>query len=403
MRKHPASIDPTKTCCEPEITDRGCENGSKIPLRMHPDVPEAACCGGPIAPTSLPHEQPGYEICHFVEDFMQTPAASVPRISTRLARIDRWGTFKVRSGIGRNNYSVAPGLYCIGHPGPEDPVLVTANYKLSFDTLRQDVCGLNAWLLVLDTRGVNVWCSAGKGTFSTAELVHRIKSVGLEKYVNHRRVILPSLSATGVAAHRVKRECGFKVVWGPVRSADIRQFLANGMKADIQMRRVTFRFAERLVLVPVELAALPKYLCGFALAIFILSGIDASFFSLQAALSRGIQLFSACLAGVMAGAIITPAMLPWIPMRAFSAKGALIGALAGIAVIALFRSSDGVFDAAAMLLFTVSISSFLAMNFTGATPFTSPSGVEKEMRRAIPLQVAALLLSVVSWVTAAFV
>lgn len=396
-------IDQSPKCCEPDKPDCGCGNESKMPFRIHPVDPGTGCCGESVAPVGLAYEQPGYAICHFVEDFMQTPVGQVPRVSTRPDRIDRWGTFKVRSGIGRNNYTVAPGLYCVGRPGPGDPVLVTANYKLSFDTLRRDVHGLDAWLLVLDTCGVNVWCSAGKGTFSTTELVNRIKSVGLEKCVNHRRVILPQLSATGVAAHSVKKDCGFKVVWGPIRSADIGRFLQNGMKAEKQMRQVTFGIWERVVLIPVELAALPKYLLWFALAIFFLSGIGASIFSFSASLLRGIQLFSACLAGVFSGAILTPTVLPWIPLRAFSVKGALTGILIGIGVVALFRQHLGIWDAVAMLLCTVAISSFLAMNFTGATPFTSPSGVEKEMRRAIPLQAAAVLISAVSWVAAAFV
>ena len=42
------------------------------------------------------------------------------------------------------------------------------------------------------------------------------------------------------------------------------------------------------------------------------------------------------------------------------------------------------------------------MNFTGSTPFTSPTGVEKEMRMAIPAQVGAVLLAAVIWITAAF-
>jgi hypothetical protein len=52
---------------------------------------------------------------------------------------------------------------------------------------------------------------------------------------------------------------------------------------------------------------------------------------------------------------------------------------------------------------TVALSSYLAMNFTGSTPYTSPSGVEKEMRRAIPLQTAAAVLGLIIWVVSAFV
>ncbi len=69
---------------------------------------------------------------------------------------------------------------------------------------------------------------------------------------------------------------------------------------------------------------------------------------------------------------------------------------------AIFYSRIFWVEALALLLVTMAISSYLAMNFTGATPFTSPSGVEKEMRKAIPLQVAATLIALVIWVGAAF-
>jgi len=108
----------------------------------------------------------------------------------------------VRWGINRNKYRVGPGLYAVGTPGPESEVFVTANYKLTFDILRKNMTGLNVWILVLDTKGVNVWCAAGKGTFGTKELVSRIRLVSLERIVNHKRLILPQLGATGVAAHR---------------------------------------------------------------------------------------------------------------------------------------------------------------------------------------------------------
>jgi len=42
------------------------------------------------------------------------------------------------------------------------------------------------------------------------------------------------------------------------------------------------------------------------------------------------------------------------------------------------------------------------MNFTGATPFTSPSGVEKEMKRFIPVQLIALVISTGLWIYSAF-
>src|SRR5512142_76864 len=149
---------------------------------------------------------------------------NIPQVSTRLKPSDFLGSVMVRWGINRNRYRVDPGLYEVGSPGPDSDVFVTANYKLSFDNLRKNLSGINGWILVLDTKGINVWCAAGKGTFGTRELVNRIGLVSLEKIVNHKRLILPQLGATGVAAHKVKEETGFNVHYGPVRASDIGKF-----------------------------------------------------------------------------------------------------------------------------------------------------------------------------------
>ena len=114
------------------------------------------------------------------------------------------------------------------------------------------------------------------------------------------------------------------------------------------------------------------------------------------------MLTVAYLAGIMAGAVATPVLLPWIPGRSFAVKGAIIGVLSGAAIVALFRDDLQVLGALGLMLCATAISSYLAMNFTGSTPYTSPSGVEKEMRKAIPLQAVALLLAVVAWVGSAF-
>ena len=59
------------------------------------------------------------------------------------------------------HYSVEPGLYALGQPDDSSPVLVTANYKMSFDWLQQALPNRNAWIPVGDTKGINVWCAAG--------------------------------------------------------------------------------------------------------------------------------------------------------------------------------------------------------------------------------------------------
>jgi len=57
----------------------------------------------------------------------------------------------------------------------------------------------------------------------------------------------------------------------------------------------------------------------------------------------------------------------------------------------------------ALVLWTETVSSYLAMNFTGSTPFTSPSGVEFEMRRGLPAQLAAACLTLALWLAGPFI
>ena len=159
----------------------------------------------------------------FQEGIISVSDEAIPSVTTSISFSDFMGSAMVRCGIKRNNYRVNPGLYAVGSPGRESDVFVTSNYKLSFDSLRKSLASVNGWILVLDTNGVNVWCAAGKGTFSTKELVSRIKSVSLDKVVSHKRLILPQLGATGVAAYKVKEESGFNVHYGPVRAADIKE------------------------------------------------------------------------------------------------------------------------------------------------------------------------------------
>lgn len=385
-----------KSCC-PTQTPGGLQ---PFPMAT---VSEEACCGAPPGPQSSPWEKPGYVLQPFVESFMDTPAGSVPRVKTSLTRPDLAGTISARLGLKRDQYKVAPGLYGVGDPGPDSPVLVTANYKLTFDTLRRELAAFDAWILVIDTRGINVWCAAGKALFSTREVVYRVKQSRLASVVGHHRLILPQLAATGVSAVSVKKESGFEVLWGPIKARDIRRFVADGCQADQAMRRVTFTMPERVVLVPVELSHLTKPTIWVLPAIFLLSGIGSGVFSLNAAWSRGLMALAAYAAGIVSGAVAAPILLPWIPGRAFAIKGTLSGVVAGLIVLMAFNGSLSGLEAAALVLITVVISSFLAMNFTGSTPFTSPSGVEKEMRRAMPLQAAAALVAIVVWVAAAFV
>jgi hypothetical protein len=328
-------------------------------------------------------------VFQITEDF-SNPMDSIIQTSSDLNLDDYLGAWKARWGVKRMEYKIRPGLYRLGEAGPDSPVLVTANYKMSFDYLRRELTGLNAWILVLDTAGINVWCAAGKGTFGTDELVTRIAVTGLPRIVSHRTVIVPQLGAAGVAAHEVRRRSGFKVVYGPIRGQDIPRFLRDEMKASPDMRKVRFNFRDRLVLTPMELVGVLKPVLLIT-ALFLLLHLTG----LVRVTWVGVYPY---LGAVLIGAVATPALLPFIPGRAFAWKGWILGFL--WAALAIYLNGGpgngpGLIANMAVILLVPAISSYLAMNFTGASTYTSLSGVKKEMKLAVPIQAASAAIGVV--------
>ncbi len=333
----------------------------------------------------------------WVTGFADSPAGPVPQVSTVLSPADRFGHFRARTSSFRMSFSVRPGLYAAGRPDSSSDVFVTANYKLSFDHLRRALNGVNAWILVLDTAGINVWCAAGKGTFGTDELVKRIKSSGVEKCVEHRRVILPQLGAPGVDQGAVRKNTGFRISYGPVRADDIKKYIENGYKADERMRLVRFNIIDRGVLVPIELNAVKGKFLYFALAVLLYSALRPKGIIFGEAFTTGYPLLIAGVLAIVAGAVLTPLLLPFIPFRSFALKGLLAGAvvIAGADYLTGIFSSDGSFFTAAVFILFPLLASYLALQFTGATTFTSLSGVKREIRYTLPLYIGGFFVSTI--------
>ena len=301
--------------------------------------------------------------------------------SSLLGMKNYWDHFLASWAVNREGHRVVPGLYALGNPSPDSPVFVTANYTLSFDALRSTLKDIDGFILVLDTKGVNVWCAAGKGTFGTEELVKRIEATHLQEVVNHRNLILPQLGAPGVSGFEVTKRTHFKVEYGPVRADDLPEYLKT-RSATLEMRRVKFTTLDRLTLIPVELVAVL-----LPLIILLLIG------------SKGL------VAAILAGTVLFPILLPWIPTHNFSTKGFILGAAVAVpfAIVAFLK------DPASALWLRISwamvnallippITAYLALNFTGSTTFTSRTGVRNEMFAYIPTMAwmfgAGLLLNI---------
>ena len=342
----------------------------------------------------------------FVSGSVKTAVTYVPQISTSLKWRDHWGTIKARWGVGRMYYAVDPGLYALGNPDENSPVLASANYKMSFDRLRESLRDRDAWILVLDTKGINVWCAAGKGTFGTTELVERIINSGISQIVSHRNIILPQLAGPGVAAHLVRKYSGFKVSYGPVRAHDLPAYLDAGCRATPEMRIQTFTLMERTVLIPVELVEALKAAVFIIPIAFLLGGLGGPGGYWDNALNYGASTTAAIMSAILAGTILTPILLPFLPGRAFAIKGLWLGLLTAL-ILVLIRRSDmtilpGQLESVAWFFLVTSITMYLAMNFTGASMYTSLSGVKKEMRWALPVEICAGIAGIVLWLGSRF-
>jgi hypothetical protein len=347
------------------------------------------CCCGPAA-----REHIAYKPLP-VAGRLSTSAGDIVRIATGWQWRDYLGMIAVRLGFHRMEYAVSPGLYAVGHPDQDAPVLLSANYKLSFDVLRRELAGLDVWVLVIDTKGVNVWCAAGKGTFGTMEIVKRVAMTELGKIVRHRQLIAPQLGAPGIAAHIVRAFSDFAVLYGPVRANDIPRYLYDGMKADSGMRRVSFGVIDRLDIVWLEMTRALKTGIVVSLALFLVMGIGLKGFSPALAWERSSMFIGWIAAAIVSGTLLTAILLPWLPGKAFSLKGGFLGAVAGILIALPSAGTQAVAPLLLSSMFFVSAgSAYLALNYTGCTTYTSPSGVKKEIRYALPVIIGTIVLSV---------
>jgi len=340
---------------------------------------------------------------HYIIGSVKTDVGTVPQVSAIIKISDLLGTIMVRWSINRDNYKVKPGLYAVGKPESTSEVFVTANYKLSFDHLRKNLNGVSGWILVLDTKGINVWCAAGKGTFGTAELIKQINNSELEKIVQHKRIIVPQLGATGIAAYEIKERTGFRVIYGPVKASDIKGFISSGLKKTKEMSTVTFGFYERAKLIPVDLFY-GKYYLLISLAVFFIfsvlfkNGVNSSE-SVLYGLSSMLNIILAYLSGL----VMMPLLLPYIPFRSFAVKGFITGLALSIVLLSIHMLGNNYFEIISWFLIITSVSSFLGMNFTGSSTFTSLSGVKKEMKIAIPIQIGFSALGIILFIISLFI
>ncbi len=152
------------------------------------------------------------------------------------------------------------GLVEIGAPGRESPVIVTGNYTLTVRRMKRALRGRDVHLLVADSGGINVWCAAGGGHFTHHDVVSVIRTSGISDLVDHRRVMLPQLGATGIERRYVADKTGWDPHWGPAHLEDLPHVLDRAGRVPVADRKVRFGLRDRAEMITVW--ALPMALIG---------------------------------------------------------------------------------------------------------------------------------------------
>jgi len=125
---------------------------------------------------------------------------------------------------------IEPGIYQSGQPDERSPVIATANYLYTYIRVMRALKGVDAWVLCVDSRGINVWCAARGDDFGNKQLIEAVETSGIEKVTTRKTLILPQLSAGGVAAPLISSEAPnfpFNLLYGPVWAKDLPQFLKD--------------------------------------------------------------------------------------------------------------------------------------------------------------------------------
>lgn len=139
-----------------------------------------------------------------------------------------------------------PETVPIGNPDKSSPVLVTCNFDYTVRHLKNylEKEQLACFLLVVNTKGTNVWCAAAEGIFTTDIVLSHLKVYNVGKLVNHHQLILPQLSVAGVKRKELQ-EHGWEGLYGPVYFADLKEFLNNGLTKNKDMQALEYGYWER--------------------------------------------------------------------------------------------------------------------------------------------------------------
>lgn len=125
---------------------------------------------------------------------------------------------------------VQPGIYEINNPKPEDPVLVTTNFSITYFSVANEVegSGLPAWLMVTDAEGMSVLTAWAAGKFDAERIAKSVKAFNVADKVSQKRIVLPGHVA--VLSGELEEELpGWEIRVGPREAVDLPAFMKQAL------------------------------------------------------------------------------------------------------------------------------------------------------------------------------
>ena len=185
------------------------------------------------------------------------------------------------------------GLIAVGRPGRDAAVFVSGNYFHSVRQVLKCLRGLDCYLLVADSAGINIWCAAGAGDFTEHKIADAVNTYRLADAVDHKDIILPQLSAVGIDKAGLLDECGFRARWGPADYHDIRAYVRNGLECTDDMRRVRMSVANRLCVAAGMLSSYAIFAVVLWAMSRVLPGVDPATLLVTISVLLAVVIFTA--------------------------------------------------------------------------------------------------------------
>lgn len=281
-------------------------------------------------------------------------------------------------------FIITPGLYYTGKEYDiSAPLLVTSNYHLTVWSVWRRIKHLKTRILIIDTDGINVWCSAGKGKFNAFEIMKQLDRYPHELLSLDRdiQIILPKLSLSGVKMSDLRKN-NISPVIGPIYAGDLPEFLQNLPYKDCNAEQFTFDLADRLFTLLSTLRQIAGYSIIGALILFILNiwlktGLWWQVIPLSLLISTVYVIF-----------------FPLLPTKSFVYKGIFLFLALGIyyEIVNIYQLQS-LWESLFYLSFMAGFSMFFGLYYTGNSGVSNYSIVKRETILFLPVVVLLLFVA----------